>query len=41
MKLSAKKILRVVLPITVLLISNHVLGQDQPEGDQLPDTKRE
>ncbi|MGB5486294.1 MAG: hypothetical protein WBN06_02780, partial [Lysobacterales bacterium] len=41
MKLSAKKILRVVLPITLLLISNHVLGQDQPEGDQLPDTKRE
>ena len=41
MKLSAKKILRVVLPITVLLISNHVLGQDQPEGDQLPDTNRE
>ena len=41
MKLSAKKILRVVLPITVLLISNHVLAQDQPEGDQLLDTNRE
>ncbi|MBT8369834.1 MAG: hypothetical protein KJO34_02660, partial [Deltaproteobacteria bacterium] len=41
MKLSAKKILRVVLPITVLLIPNHVLGQDQPQGNQLPDTKRE
>ena len=41
MRHSAKKILRLVLPIAVILISSHVLAQEQPEGDQTSGTKRD
>ena len=37
----AKKILRVVLPMAVLLISSHVLAQEQSSGDQTSGTKRD
>ena len=41
MRHSAKKILRVVLPIAVILVSSHVLAQEQPDGDQTSGTKRD
>ncbi len=41
MRHSAKKILCVVLPIAVLLISSHVLAQEQSSGDQTSGTKRD
>ena len=41
MKCSTKKILTVMLPIALLLISSHVLAQEQPEGDQTSGTKRD
>ena len=41
MKLSAKKILRVVLPIAALLIPIQVLAQDQSQVDQPSNAKRE
>jgi len=41
MRYPAKKILRVVLPIAVLLISSQVLAQEQPDGDQTSRTKRD
>jgi len=41
MRYFAKKILRVVLPMAVLLISSHVLAQEQSNGDQTPGTKRD
>ncbi len=37
----AKKILRIVLPIAVLLISSHVLAQEQSNGDQISATKQD
>jgi len=37
----AKKILRIVLPIIVLLISSHVLAQEQSNGDQISATKQD
>ena len=41
MRQPARKILRVVLPIVVLLIWSHVLAQEQSNGDQTPETKRD
>ena len=41
MKYPAKKILTVVLPIVLLLISSHVLAQEQPNGDQIPEIKQD
>ena len=41
MKLSAKKILKIVLPIAALLIPIQVLAQDQSQIDQSSDAKRE
>ena len=41
MKFTAKKILCVVLLMAVLLISNHVLAQEQSQGDQPSDAKQE
>ena len=41
MKLSATKILCVVLPMAVLLISSHVPAQEQSQSDQVPDVKEE
>jgi len=37
----AKKILRSVLPIAVLLISSHVLAQEQSKGDKISATKQD
>ena len=39
MRHSAEKILRIVLPITILLLSSRVLAQEQPAGDQSPEAK--
>ena len=41
MRHPAKTILRVVFPIVVLLISSLVLAQEQPNGDQPPETKQD
>ena len=41
MRLPAKKILLVVLPMAVFLISSYVLAQEQSQGDQISDAKRE
>ena len=41
MRQSAKKILGVVLPIAVLLISSHVLAQEQSDGDQPSEKKQD
>ena len=41
MKHSANKILRLVLPIALILISNHVLAQEQPKGDQSLEAKQD
>ena len=41
MRDSAKKIFRVVLPITVLLVSSHVLAQEQSDGDQPSEKKQD
>lgn len=38
---SAKKILRLVLPIALILISSHVLAQEKPNSDQTSETKRD
>ena len=41
MRHSAKKILRLVLPIAVILISSHVLAQEQSKGDQTREAKQD
>ncbi len=41
MRHSAKKILRLILPIAVILMSSNVLAQDPPNGDQTSETKQE
>lgn len=41
MRLPAKKILWVVLPIVVLLMSRHVLAHEQPQSDQTSGDKPE
>ena len=37
----AKKILRPVLPIVVLLVSSHVFAQEQLKGDQTTGAKQD
>ena len=41
MRLSAKIILRRVLPIALILISGHVCAQEQPNGNQISETKQD
>ncbi len=41
MRLSAKSILGVLLPMVALLISSHVLAHEQSPGDQTPGAKQE
>ena len=41
MRFTAKKILGVVLSMVVLLISSHVLAQEQSQGDQISGAKPE
>jgi potassium efflux system protein len=41
MRHPAKKIFRVVLPIAVILLSSHVLAQEQPNGDKIPEIKQD
>ena len=41
MRYLAKKILRAVLPIVVLLISSHGFAQDQSKGDQTTGAKQD
>jgi small-conductance mechanosensitive channel len=41
MRHSAKKILRFVLPIAVILISSHALAEEQPKGDRTREAKQD
>jgi hypothetical protein len=41
MRHSAKTILRIVLTLAVILISSHTIAQEQPNGNQAPETKRD
>ena len=41
MRNSGKTILRLVLPITLILMAGHVLAQEQPKGDQTQEAKQE
>ena len=37
----AKKVLRIVFPIFLLLISSHVLAEEKPKADQSPEAKQD
>ena len=41
MRHSAKKILRLILPIAVILMSSNVLAQDPPKVEQVPESKQD
>jgi len=41
MRHNAKKVLKIVFPIFLLLISSHVLAEEQPKGDQTREAKQD
>ena len=41
MRYIAKKVLKIVFPIFLLLISSHVLAEEQPKDDQTREAKQE
>ena len=41
MRHSAKTTLRIVFTLAVILISSHTVAQEQPDGNQTPETKRD
>jgi len=41
MRHNAKKVLKIVFPIFLLLTSSHVLAEEQPKGDQTREAKQD
>ncbi|MFC1881678.1 hypothetical protein ACFL2S_09320, partial [Thermodesulfobacteriota bacterium] len=41
MRHNAKKVLKIVFPIFLLLTSSHVLAEEQPKGDQIREAKQD